>query len=126
MRARTYDGFEELFPDAQKTADDYQLAEVIRGVIGDKEKFAQVGLSASMRNPGSQIDAGVRRHLLQRSPVCEETGNALIPRPGGRRRRRLRPVVVRPLHLFVLRVPAEVEDVVLRTADVLEQLPRRV
>ena len=44
------------------------------------------------------------------------------------RRRRIRgPVVVGPLHrVLVCGVDAEIEDVLLRDADVLEQLPRRV
>src|SRR5439155_12963176 len=73
-----------------------------------------------------EVHGGVRGQFLQRLAVAAKGGDAFIPRlPCGRTCAR-RPVFLGPRPLRISRVPAEVEDVVLREPQMLEKLPRRV
>src|SRR5262249_20775790 len=79
-----------------------------------------------VRDSGSQIDLRIRRERLQGVAIAPELRDALVPCLRRRRLRARGPVLVRPLHLFVVRVLREVENVVLRDAEVSEELPCRV
>ena len=113
-----------LFPDAERAADVQQLSEMIRVVVGEQQQCAQVGLLlVPGRNARIQIP-GVAGDLFHLLAIAREGGDAGVPRPAVGRRRVLRPVVVGPLAAVdVLGVDAEIEDVFLRDAHVLEQLP---
>src|SRR6185369_8936636 len=93
-------------------------------MIGGQQDLAQVGLSSAVRNRREQIALRVGGEALKRLAIAAIGGNRLRPRRRAARRRRRRPVVVRPLLLFVLGGPAELEDVVLRDPQVLDQLPQ--
>jgi len=113
-----------LCPRSKRAADRDDLAEVIGVVIGDEEKRAEAGLVALARRDQRVEIRGLARQLLELLAFAREGRNRLVPRGRVRRRGMLGPVVVRPFHLVdVLRVHAEVEDVLLRDAHVLEQLP---
>src|SRR5450432_2039403 len=79
-----------------------------------------------MRNPGEEIDLRIFGERAKGIAVRAEDRDALLPRAGAGRRGTVRPVVGRPRHLLVLRISTEVEDVVLREAEMLEYLPGRV
>jgi hypothetical protein len=57
-RAIVYEGIRSVkaaalwrFPDTQQSANHDQLADVVRGVVGDEEQFSKIGLTRAMRNP---------------------------------------------------------------------------
>ena len=62
-------------------------------------------------------------NLANAAAVGVNGADALLPLGVVLRRRRRRPVVVGPLRILVLGVRAELEQIVLRDADVLEELP---
>jgi len=76
------------FPDAELTAQRDDLADMIRGVVGDEQDFAQIGLSRAVRNRLKEIDAGIRRKPLQRLQVAVVAGDRPGPGVGVARRRR--------------------------------------
>ena len=102
-----------------------RLAEVIGVVIDHQQQLAEIRLAGSMRDAREEVDVGVCGQLLQRVAIAAQRGDALLP---GRFRRRggPRPVVRGKGQLDILGVPAEVEDVVLRAPQMLDELPRRV
>jgi len=63
------------------------------------------------------------RDPLQLLSVTTESGDTPIPCVGRRRGRGLRPIVIRPAALPVLGIGAELRDILLGDAKVLEQLP---
>ena len=95
-------------------------------VVGDEQDRSQVRLvwACPVGNRREQVRLTPNQllHLLVVPPIRSQ---AFVPRRRRRRRAR-RPVIVRPRHLLVLRVHAEVVDVLLRDAEVLQKLPRRV
>src|SRR5581483_2641755 len=117
-----------LPPDAEGAPDSDELSEVVRVVIDDEQDRSQVGLVASSRGDrGEQIDRGIANELNQPAAVALEVGDARFPRGLVRDGRRRRPVVVRPRErVFVPWIRAEVEQILLCPAHVLEELPRRV
>jgi hypothetical protein len=115
------------FPDAERTAYRDKLAEVIGVVIGDKQDRAQVGLlSFAGRHSREQIHGVSSDEPLQLLAIGFEIVDAFGPCRRVRRRG-LRPVIARPLQgVDVPWVDAEVEQILLRQAHVLEQLPEGV
>ena len=97
-------------------------------VIGNQQDGAQVGLPIlAGRNRRKQIEVGIQHQLLQPLAIGSEVLDAPVPGTRIGRRGALGPVVVRPIErVDVSRVRGEVEEVLLRDPDVLEQLPRRV
>ena len=79
-----------------------------------------------MGNVREEIDRGIVGQGVERGAVAADGGDALLPGLGRRRLRVRGPVVRGPGQLLVAGVAAEVEDVVLRAPDVLDELPRRV
>jgi len=77
-----------------------------------------------VRNFFGEVTAWLSRELLQLIALAADFREAVLPhfvidRIAGRR-----PIVVRPFQIVVIvRIPAEVEEVVLRNANVLHQLP---
>ena len=114
-----------LLPDAELAAKRDDLPDVVRGVIGGEEEFAQIGLIGAVRNRGDELDLRARGEPLERLAVAPELRNRFGPGRAVRRRRRLRPVGVRPLLRLVFRVDAEIEDVGLREPQMFEELPGR-
>jgi ubiquinone/menaquinone biosynthesis C-methylase UbiE len=115
-------------PDAERPAQRDQLAEMIRVVIGDEQDRAQVRLlPLAGRDCGEQIHLSVADQQVQLLAIGLEIRNALVPRRRARWRGTLRPVILRPLErVDVLRIDTEVEEILLRYAHVLEELPRCV
>ena len=102
-----------------------ELPDVVRVVIAHQQQLAQVRLGGSVGDAGEEVGS-VFGQLLQLVPVAAERGDALVPGFRGRRGRRWRPVICGKGQLDVSGVPAEIEDVVLRPPQVLEDLPRGV
>lgn len=117
---------QRLAPSSQETPDHDELAEVERVVVGQEEGLAQVGLPLTVWNGGEWIERRVGHEGSKRRPIRSKGRCALVPRRGGWRHRRRRPVRGGPLRFGVCRIPAEIEDVSLSEPDVLEQLPERV
>ncbi len=59
---------------------EHELADVIRGVVGDEHQLPQVGLPGAVRNAGRQIYLRIGGQLLQRLPVGDEPRDARHPR----------------------------------------------
>src|SRR5437899_3468237 len=115
-----------LSPHAEGAAHGDELADVIRVVVDHQHELAQIRLTRSVRDRREQVEPSIGRERFQRVPIASECGDALVPGSGVGRRVGLRPVIVRPFRLDVLRVAAELEDVELRQAQMLEELPQRV
>jgi hypothetical protein len=113
-------------PCAKHAPDCDQFAEVVGIVVDDEDQLAQIGLTRAVRDAGEQIDFGIRGETLQRLEIAVERSDSGIPSAVRGRRGVCRPVVVGPLHFAIVRVEAEVENIVLRDADVLHDLPRRM
>ena len=113
-------------PGAERPADGDELAQVVSVVVGHQKNGAQVRLrSLAGWDQPIQIDLPIGRELFQGLAIGFEGRDAPVPCLCGRRGGLTGPVVVRPLQLVhVSLVDAEVEDVLLRNAHVLEQLPR--
>ena len=95
-------------------------------VVGGEEEFAQQGLAAAVGDGREQVAGGVAGDLGKGIAVAADGFDAGVPRLRGGRRGPGGPVVVGPAGLLVVRVQAEVEQVVLGEADVFEQFPERV
>src|SRR5687767_13072360 len=95
-------------------------------MVGDEQELADVRLSGAVRDLREQVDRFVDRERLECRAILAERGDRVIPRLVAWRLGRRRPVIVRPGRLLVARVAAEVEDVPLRDAQVLDELPRRM
>ncbi len=116
-----------LSPHAKRLAHRHDLAHVIRHVIGREQDRAKVGLTRRARRHRRRQVVNLPGHVLQPLSRPQAGRDAVFPRGIVGRRGRRRPVVVRPRQVVLVGgVHAEVEDVVLRDADVLQQLPRRV
>ena len=111
-------------PDAQQSSDIDQLTEVMRVVIGNQHGFAKDRLAVSPGNLGKKIGLRIFDQLLHRPKIVVKGVNALVPGGRARRRRAFRPVVIRQRERLVFRVDAELQDVPLRQAHVLDQHPR--
>ena len=57
-------------PDPELLPEEHQLANVIRGVIGDEHDLAQVGLPGSVRNRHTQIDSFVGSKTLEGATIA--------------------------------------------------------
>ena len=113
-------------PRPEHTAYDHQLAQMVRSMVRHQQQLPQVRLICSSRNFSGQIYFGIQGLPLQGFAVATERGDTFIP--GSRRRwgSGLRPVIIRPAAFLVLGLDAELQDVFLGDAKVLEQLPGRV
>ena len=89
------------------------------------EHSPQIGLTGSVRDFGGKIDLTIGSKSLERHAILAPPGDSFIPRLLTRWRSIGWPVIFRPLQLFlVVGVLKELEQIVLRDANVLEQLPR--
>src|SRR5262245_4843242 len=114
---------EPLLPEAERAAERHELANVIGGVIGNQEDRAQIRLVPPARRYLCGEIVHVARQGFQLVTRSCERRDALLPCLSTRRFR-CGPVIVGPLHgVHILRIHAEVEDVVLRQPYVLELLP---
>ena len=108
---------------AQQAAQQQQLSQVIGVVVGYQQGLAQDGLPLTMGDGGEEVGGGVGDQLLQGCEVGAKSSEAFFPSVVGRRGVARRPVAGGEVQLFVFGVAAEVEDVPLRDAEVLQQLP---
>ena len=114
-------------PVTKGTTDGDELAHVIRRVIGGEQDRSQVRLLRVARRHGPRQVFFVAHDCLQGLAVAHVCVDAIGPRRDGRRRSRRGPVIAGPFPgVVVRRLGAELQDVVLRQADVLQQFPGRV
>jgi hypothetical protein len=115
-------------PVAEQAAQRDHLPEVIGVVVGGQDRLAQQRvLPLAVRQRLEQVGARIGDQPHHGLQIGAETGDGAVPGPGvGRLRAAGRPVPFRPARRDVRRVAAELEDVPLRQAQVLEQLPQRV
>jgi hypothetical protein len=100
-----------------------QFPDVVRRVIGGEQQLSEIGLPLAMRNRGLELDVGVPAQPLERRTVSLELLDAVVPGTRASGRRLAGPVIGGPGELPVAGIDAEVEDIMLGDAEVLEQLP---
>ncbi len=110
-------------PGAEQAAEQDELAEVIRIMVGCQQRFAEDGLSRAVRDARGEIRFRAGYELLQGAAIAQECADAAVPRGGARRGGGFRPVAAGKIRRDVFRVAAELKDVPLRDARVLEQFP---
>ena len=112
-------------PRSQRFPDGDQLSDVVSVVIGNDEDRSEPGL---VRLAGRHWREGVERRLrderLQCLSIEPEQRDRFVPRGVVGRLRRGRPVIVGPCAIVdVVGIRAEVQQIALRDAHVLDQLP---
>ena len=115
-----------FFPGPEKTANDDDLAQVIRVVIGHKKSLAQNRLSRAVRNFREEIRPGIRDHFFHRSNISREGFQTLVPCLWVRRCLSFRPISGGPIRRYMFWVARKFEDVPLRDSHVLEQFPNGI
>jgi hypothetical protein len=95
-------------------------------MVCNQQQLPQVGLICARRNLRGEIYIGIQGEPLQLVSVPSECSDTLVPCVGRRRGGGFGPVVVGPAAFLVLRVDAELQNVFLGDAKVLQQLPGRV
>lgn len=95
-------------------------------MIGCEQELPQVRLAGSVRYRLFELNSRVSRHCLERFAIDLEFSETRRPRGGRWRLGAPGPVVVRPFHFLIRRIPAEIEDIVLSDSEMFDQLPRRV
>jgi hypothetical protein len=110
----------------QYAAHHHQLAQVISIVVCHQERFTKQGLSFAMRNFGGEIASRIGDQLAYGFKVSEDLFHAFVPGFVAGRRFGFGPVFVRPLGRRVFGIFAELKDVPLGNADMLQQLPGSV
>src|SRR5204862_2318230 len=95
-----------LPPQAQHPAGGYELTDVVRVVVDHQHQLAQIGLTRPVRNGGEEVEPGVARERFEGIAIASERRDALVPGRGVGRRVGLRPVVVGPFRLDVVRIAA--------------------
>ncbi|PYO27058.1 MAG: hypothetical protein DMD73_10645, partial [Gemmatimonadetes bacterium] len=113
-----------FLPGAEQAAQQHELAQMVRVVVGEHQRFAQHGLAAAVRDAGEQVGLWVGHEALHGAEVPLHLGHARLPSGRVGRGVLLWPVARRPLRGDVLRALGELDDIPLRDADVLEQAPR--
>src|SRR5207248_3461366 len=113
-----------LLPGAEQASQQNELAQVVRVVVGEHQRFTQHGLSGAVGNAGKQVGLRVGHEALHDAQVALHLGHARVPGGGLWRGVVLGPVARRPLRRNVLLALRELDDIPLRNADVLEQAPR--
>ncbi len=110
----------------QQAPEEHDLPLVVRVVVRDQERLPHQARSVRVGQGGQEVVPGVPHERLHGRKVLEERGDGPVPRRGVGRRVSRRPVALGPGGRDVARVAAELQDVGLRDADVLEETPRRV
>src|SRR5215469_13999066 len=110
-------------PFSQRAAQIHKLAEMIGIVVGEEQSLTQYRLTITMGNLGIQIGLRVFHQADYFSQVALKRFYGFIPRSGIGRPRRLRPVAFGKTRRNVLGVAAELQDVPLRDARMLQELP---
>src|SRR6185437_10321720 len=116
-------------PGSEHAPQQDQLTDMIGVVIGDEQRLAKQILSVTPLKRSNEVDVVHRVHeSLKCLAIFANLLDALLPRVGARRLRVTGPIVVRPLELAIASVivATEFEDIALRDAHVLQQLPCRV
>jgi hypothetical protein len=113
-------------PGAEQAAHVDQLGDVVGVVIGKQQGLTQNRLAVTPRDAGVQLSLGIRHQGLHGLHIFSELPDAAGPGRSAWRRFSLRPVSLGPFGRGVLGAAAELENVKLREAKMLEQHPRRV
>src|SRR5579885_3224029 len=113
-------------PGAVGPAEIDELAEVIGVVVGKEESFSEHGLAFAMRKSREKIGARIPHKLDHGSKVALERLDAGVPCVFAGRVGRLGPVAAGKIRRDVIGIAAELEDVPLCDAGVLEKLPAGV
>ena len=115
-----------LLPSAQKSAQSDQLPEMVCVMVGDQQGLAQDGLAIAPGNWCIEVGSGISYQVVYRLEVFSKRLNAVVPCGCVGRRLCFRPVALRPRWRYVLAITAELENVPLCDAHMLEQHPCRV
>src|SRR5712675_2830026 len=99
---------------------------MVRIVVGQQQSLAQKGLAVAPRDAGVEISFWICDQILHGLQIFSEMLNALVPCGGVRGCFRLRPVSLGPFWRLVFRVAAELENIPLSKAKVLEDHPGRM
>jgi hypothetical protein len=112
-------------PDAEESAENNKLTEMISGVVGDEKRLAKEVLAVAPAEGFEEIGFGLGDEGFELLKVFANGGNGRIPGVRGGWLGRLGPVFGRPLERVVAAGGrrGEVEDVALSDAEVLDELP---
>src|SRR5579864_6774863 len=99
---------------------------MIRVVIGYQQSFAKNRLAVTPWYAGEQIGLRIFYQILHRLQVLPEFLDACIPSSGTGGSFRRGPISFRPFWRSMLRVAAELQNIPLRDAQVLQQHPKRM
>jgi hypothetical protein len=115
-------------PDAEEAAKNYELTEMISGVVGDEKRFAKEILAVAPAEGLEEVGFGPGDEGFEVFEVFVDGCDGGVPGVGGRRLGRFGPVIGGPLQRVIATGGrrGEVEDVALGDAEVLEELPGRV
>ena len=114
-------------PRTQQPSHVHDLSEVVRSVVHGNEHRPQIRLAGTVRDLRGEVHCSAGDKGGHFAAIVPELLETRAPGFVSCRRRVGRPVVVRPFEVVrVGRIAAEVEQVVLGDADVLEELPHRM
>ena len=71
--------FPSIFPRTQTPPKKYQLPQVVRIVVGNKQCFTKNRLSVTVWDLSEQVGVGIGDQIIQRLQVAPECLNALVP-----------------------------------------------
>ena len=110
-------------PESQYLALDGEFPDVIGVVVGDQHKLAQVGVAGGVRQLGQQVDLRILYEQGELLLVGGEGFQAALPIVRRRRGPGGGPVAGGPFRRFVVGIGDEVQNIFLRDAQMLNQMP---
>jgi hypothetical protein len=115
-------------PCAEETAENYKFAQMVSGVVGYEESFAEQVLAVAPAEGFKEVGPWVLDEGLEVLEVGTNGSNGLVPCSRTGWQRGPWPVVLGPLQGLVAAGGwrGEVQDVALSDAEVFEKLPGRV
>src|SRR4051812_21483071 len=90
-------------PDAQQLTKQDEFANMVRRMVGGQDDLSKVRLALPVGNPGREIDLRILCELYESLSIFLKIADAPGPRFRRRRRHCIRPIVVRPMEILVVR-----------------------
>src|SRR4029079_17736732 len=97
---------------------------MVRVMVCHKQRLPEYRLAVAMRDLSEEVNTLVSDKIAHSLNIIKKLFDRFVPIRD--RAFAVWPVIVRPFHSLIIRIPGEVEDVPLRDPHMLEQLPCRV